>query len=345
MKSFLSKQLQAILREEKNAGRLTPNEEKVFSQVLTQKQVEIFSNPKVAGPVSDLQSERIISLINSMTFFKKEDAKFRFTISPSYLQAFLEYIEDRYQAFRKDVETILSQKISHFVNDGVRQAIIVEDVKYIESIVGEFILKGSQKVNFKSFIKSINTNILDEKSQELLIDKKKEIEFFIQLLPFTIEDRFSGEKNFLNELHLENELNNQIQFLTEMYKQEIMIENDVMTLRVSFIKSSEIARVIENHGINRFKYVNVYAYLAVYFDMSLNLQNFFKMTIISPKWKVESNVVIDLSITYVPPNYPKASNAISPGSTGTDGLPGLPAQNGGQFFGFGNEFSNLGDSF
>ena len=116
-----------------------------------------------------------------MTFFKKEDAKFRFTISPSYLQAFLEYIDDRYQAFRKDVETILSQKISNFVNSGVRQAIIVEDVKYIESIVEEFILKGSQKVNFKSFIKSINTNILDEKSQELLIDKKKEIEFFIQL--------------------------------------------------------------------------------------------------------------------------------------------------------------------
>ena len=85
-----------ILKEEKNAGRLTPNEEKVFTQIITSKQVEIFSNPKVAGPVSDIQSKQIISLINSITYFNKVDAKFRVIIAPSYLQNLLEYIEDRY---------------------------------------------------------------------------------------------------------------------------------------------------------------------------------------------------------------------------------------------------------
>ena len=50
-----------------------------------------------------------------------------------------------------------------------------------------------------------------------------------------------------------------------------------------------------------------------------------------------------MSATYVPPGYPKASNGQSLGASGSDGLPGLPGQNGGNFFGFGNQFSNLGE--
>jgi hypothetical protein len=146
MKVFLSELLQDILKEEKNAGRLTLNEEKVFNQIIADKQVEIFSNPKVAGPVGDAQSKQIISLINSMSYFQKEDAKFRVTIAPGYLQELVEYIEDRYDTFRADVGQIINQNVSSFVDDGLDQAYRVEVVKYMESVIRDVIVKGSQKV-------------------------------------------------------------------------------------------------------------------------------------------------------------------------------------------------------
>ena len=340
MKFYINKQLLDILKEEKTAGRLTINEEKVFNQIIIDKQVEIFSNPKVAGPVSDLQSKQIISLINSMIYFNKEDLQFRVTIAPSYFQTLVEYIEDRYEVFKKDVETILNININYFVNTGLDKAIIVEDVKHIESILRDLILRGSQKVRFETFIKNMDTNILDLKSQDLLIDKNKVIDFFVQLLPIVMQDRFSDEKNYLSELSLEIMLKNKISLLTELYKQETIFNNDIMTIRGYFIKSSEIKREIEKSP--KFSYVNVNAYQSVYFDINLNLQNYNELTIISPKWDAEKFINIDLSVTYVPPSYSKASNGTSPGASGSNGLPGLPGKNGGRFFGFGDNFSNLG---
>ena len=116
------------------------------------------------------------------------------------------------------------------------------------------------------------------------MDKKKVIDYFIQLLPITMQDRFSGVKNYLNELHLESALNNQIHFLTEMCKQETIIANNVMTFKGSFIKSSDIVREFEKYAI--YKVVNVNALHSVYFDISLNLHNIIELTIISPKWFV-----------------------------------------------------------
>jgi hypothetical protein len=339
----LSKQLQDILKEEKNAGRLTPNEEKVFTQIIADKQVEIFSNPKVAGPVGDAQSQQIISLINSMLYFQKEDAKFRVTIAPGYLQELVEYIEDRYDTFRADVGLIINQNVSSFVDDGLDQAFRVEVVKYMESVIRDVIVKGSEKKSFSKFINDINTNIIDKQSKETLIEKKKVIDYFIQLLPKSMQDRFSGEKNYLNELKLESMLNSQVTLFTDMYKQETIIANSVMTFKGSFIKSSEIVREIGKSS--KVTSINVNAFQAIYFDVGLDLRDYLDLTIISPKWNVENSTLktIDLSSTYVPPVDPKATNAVVPGTQGYDGLPGLPGRNAVNFFGFGYRFANLGE--
>ena len=130
-----------------------------------------------------------------------------------------------------------------------------------------------------------------------------------------------------------------------MYKQETTIANSVMTFKGSFIKSSEIVREIGKSS--KVTSINVNAYQAIYFDVGLNLKDYLDLTIISPKWNVENSTLknIDLSNTYVPPGYPKATNAVTPGNRGYDGLPGLPGKNAGYFFGFGYRFANLGELF
>ena len=274
----------------------------MFNQIIEYKQVEIFSNPKVAGPVSSIQSKRIDSLIKSMIYFSKQDAQFRVTIAPSYLQTLVDYIEDRYVEFQKDAETILNQNISYFVNTGVDKAIKIEEIKHMESTLRDVYSNGSQKVYFDTFIKNMNTNILNKKSQKFLLDKKQVLDYFIQLLPTSMQDRFSGLKNYLNELNLEISLTNQISFLRDMEKQEAVIANDAMIFKACFIKSSEIKREIEKSA--KVKYITVQALQAVYFDSGLSLQNSeLTLMIISPKWDVEKNVNIDLSVTRLPPSY------------------------------------------
>ena len=340
MKVYLSEKLLEILKQEKDAGSLSLNEEKVFNEVISNyKQVEIFSNPKVVGPVSDKQSKQIISLINSMNYFNKKDANFQVTVSPNYFKENLDYIEKNYNKYKEEVQKILIENISSFVNTGVDKAIIVEEVKSVDSILQDFILKGSQKVNFETFIKVMDTNILDEKSQDLLSERKKLLDFFVHLLPLAMQDRFSSIKNFIEELHLENSINSQLNYLAGMYKQETKIEYNILKFTGCFIKSSEIVREIQKSA--PVKHVSINAFQSIYFDMDLNLQNYYELMIISPKWSVAKYVNIDLSGTNGL-SYPKAKSGTTNGVSGDHGTPGGNGQYAGTFIGLGYLFSNFG---
>ncbi len=341
MKYFISMQLKQILIEEENAGRLTPNEKKVFTEILDNKYVEIFSNPKIEGPVSDKQSKQISSLIQSMRYFKKEDAKFRITMAPTYVPTLLEYTEERYSTIKDNIQALLEKNLTFLVNNGVDKAIVIEEVEHIESILRDVTLKGSKKVNFETFVNNINTNVLDEESKELVLEKTKMLDFFVELLPIEMQDRFSGTKNYLNELHLETTLNDLINFLTKMYKRESSIEYDTLIISSFYIKSSDIAKEIEKSA--KVKAIYVYASHAVNFDISLELKNYESLTIYAQKWNVEKVVNIDLSNTFTHQAYPKGQNGLSEGANGQNGVNGLNGHNSGHFNGLGNKFTNLGD--
>ena len=346
IKTVLSGLLLKILNEEKKTKLISGNEGfdqiyEVFTQIIKDKQIEIFSNPKTPGIVSDKQSKQIKSLINSMSYLNKDDAQFRVVLS-SNLDELLVYIEDRYSKFKQTVEATLRKNISEYVKNEISKAIVIEEVKNIESTLRDITSIGSQSVDLKKFIDTMNENILDTVSKETLIDKYSIIEFFIQLLPVSLASRFTGDKNYLNEFNLETMLNNQINSLTNMQKLETGIENSVMKINGCFIKSSEIIKEIKKSA--KVSAIVVYSCQAVHFDTSLDLQNLDNLTIISPKWNVEKDVNIDLSGSLIH-TYAKANPASMPAASGTNGLPGRAGKNGGQFYGYGNIFSNLGKYF
>ena len=51
-------------------------------------------------------------MIQSMNYFKKENAHFRLTIAPTYVPTLLEYTEERYSTFKDNIQTILQQNLS-----------------------------------------------------------------------------------------------------------------------------------------------------------------------------------------------------------------------------------------
>jgi hypothetical protein len=187
MKTYLRSELQNFKRTKKI---FSENELKVFSQIINDKQVEIFSNPKKIGIVSDTQSIQIKSLIDSIIYLNKDDAKFRVTIPPDYRDQLFDYIADRYSKFKKNVESMLQKNISEFVKNEISKVIVVEDVKNIESTLRDVISIGSQKVSLETFIDTMNENILDTVLTETLNKQMKLIEFFIQLLPDSMVSHF-----------------------------------------------------------------------------------------------------------------------------------------------------------
>ena len=63
---------------------------------------------------------------------------------------------------------MLHKNISEFVKKEISKAIVVEDVKNIESTLRDVISIGSHEVNLETFFDTMNENILDTVSKETL---------------------------------------------------------------------------------------------------------------------------------------------------------------------------------
>ena len=121
---------------------------------------------------------------------------------------------------------------------------------------------------------------------------------------------------------------------------------DLKTVRLvgNCIKISELFaqnRVIK--GVT--KLVKIEAYSAVYFDQNLDFPGL-NMIIVAPYWLIDKSVRINLSGVHAEDHDMKADDGQGVdesgcGIGGEDGLPGLPGQNGGCFYGKGMDFTGL----
>lgn len=129
--------------------------------------------------------------------------------------------------------------------------------------------------------------------------------------------------------------------MTELNKQEFHVANDNMIIKACFIKSSDIDRIVKQS--TKAKGITVYSCQAIHFNMDLELVDVESFTIISPKWSILHNIKI-FSTRQIPVHRDsKAPNGVKPGHAGVDGLPGLSGKNGGNFYGYGIRFTNLGE--
>jgi hypothetical protein len=121
---------------------------------------------------------------------------------------------------------------------------------------------------------------------------------------------------------------------------------DVQILRIvgNCIKISELVsqnRVIK--GVTQ--WIKIEAFSAVYFDQDLDFPGV-NMIIVAPHWFIEKSVRINLSGVHAEDHDMKADDGQGVdesgcGRAGEDGLPGLPGQSGGCFYGKGMVFTGL----
>ena len=204
MIKILSESLSEILDGEKEADKLSKNEEVVFRYVI-ENNVEIFSNPKKAIILNDEQSIQIIMMINRLEYVSKPDAKLRPRIDPSSIPALIVYLQTENEKWDASFTQQLKNISNEFYNKNARIFQNAADASIVYKKIEEFETVLSEKTDYHSLIKSSDKDILDANKRHELTYSRDIIDFFINSLPYDPVNSFIKKKNDIDLIsHLES---------------------------------------------------------------------------------------------------------------------------------------------
>lgn len=209
----------------------------VFEEMLENFQIEIFSNPKRSGPVSNHQMKEINSLLNRMEYVQKSDLNIGVKINEGDKPELLSYLKQNYELFEENFSEIIYISLSEFF----KKKRITENVTEMANLyaqINEFAKNCSYKTSFESFVKSVSLQMLNTVEKEELLSRKETLNFFIQF--FSDEEHFSMKKNWLSyrlKSKLDYLIDDLIQYLSKQFIDfEQSIDESIENGIVSFIE-------------------------------------------------------------------------------------------------------------
>lgn len=294
-------------------------------------------------------------------------------------EAFLKDIENyiRQIEINDNIKTITPElqncnELVSIIFDGINQQESENFVNFVEIHVRK-IFGINNKLDAVNIINMKNLKIKDLVLGETIqINKLKQLEVKIKnnlcwygALP-QIYEKISDKKfhydsvdtnnfkKFLNDLKISepeniscdankiNKLNNLLNFILHDSLKIEFGTNKIINISGNNIKCSDFYKKLTKNV----KLINIRCLDTITFDVSVDLPGV-NMIVISPKWIIQQNVIINLSGADAKNNssdqagngYGYDSQMVS--QNGCDGLSGSPGQNSGCFYGIGNEFYNL----
>lgn len=209
MKEYFQLKMLGIIAEEKEAKKITTNEEKVFREIVSNNRIEL--TPKrprsKQGRVSTIQASRILSMADKLEYIKTFELRFRVGIASDYIAALFNYINNRYEKFQEVVETTIKQRIfKYYINAKAKISNARKDAKIYSDIIN-FAQNGVKTQEFKSFIENVNIEIVNNETKQHLLTKKSVLDFCRDLLPTENKELFKTEKQWVS-IDFITELNN-----------------------------------------------------------------------------------------------------------------------------------------
>jgi hypothetical protein len=296
--------------------------------------------------------------------FSDEEKKF-FPISKKWIsdqnKSKLEYhindilnqISEKFKIFQQSIQDSIQNGIDEFIEEKINQAVDINDIKQIESILNSTQNLIPVKSSFENFLKNLNEELLNKNEKELLLTNEKVLVNLTRLLPNDKQKQFSVD----NRTWIGLELNHKIERLNKelkIYYQEpisVTYKNGVYTYKGIFANISHILNDINNkrNDIVDLKSVEIYTINSVKFDINylINKQKYKgskcpDLIIVSPQILFSNNkTIVDLSSLQIP-NYPNGKIKANRenfwnNKNGDDGEPGLAGFNGGNMLIISNE--------
>lgn len=218
VKAFIKDVMLEIIEEESSIDHLIDNEYNTFKQIINDDQIEIFSSPTSSERISSVESDRILTMIDSLKYIQRTDAKIRVTIDKKYISQLIEYVVDRYKDFESYLQITLDKSVSNYFTDVRRQFKNAKEAAFVYEELNRLVTKRNEKSYFKIFLNSFNDSIINKSVKQDILTKKEVLDYFVELLPRNNQNAFPDENQWwmkINTTLLLNFMNNLTQYLQE----------------------------------------------------------------------------------------------------------------------------------
>lgn len=217
IRQALSEVMLNILADLRDQNRIKKEIIKVFENSIQLNQFEIFSNPQSHGKLNNSESLKIQSMINNLSYISKEDAKIQIRIASSYYAELSSYKDKQFKEFMAYLQQKLESSINKYFEAKLKvdEANFKERVNNTEITIAESIYKVlstlnnilTQKIDFETFLKSIDENILTNNIKDKLNFKMKILNFFDEIIPNEYKTANVSEQQWIT-VALNNKINN-----------------------------------------------------------------------------------------------------------------------------------------
>ena len=249
--------------------------------------------------------------------------------------------EKEFSKFEIKVRNSISNHTNEYFKKSIDKAFSIEDVQSITTVLTS-LTHNTVPIDFNIFINNFNASVLSDVEKKSLISEKSLMNLFIDELPIEKKKKFNSKiwLNYEFEFHVINLIKE-----LKQYTQE-----DINYLQSSFIYKSHFGKMSSiitriNSYDSYLKSVKIYTTHSFIFDIDYKLSkekyetHSPDLVIVSPKVKIEKEIIVDLSCDRIP-DYPDGIKKAEKGSPGMDGKPGLPGYNGGNLLVSADEILN-----
>jgi hypothetical protein len=125
VKQILKNIMLQILDDMKEHNDLAPNVEKCFRSVLDNEQISVFSTPYDEGPLDDMESGEIKSMLSTLSYVEKEQLDVRVKLGEQNIAKLLAYLQLRNEEFEKQLETSI---LKNAVDYSAKEMININEV-------------------------------------------------------------------------------------------------------------------------------------------------------------------------------------------------------------------------
>jgi energy-coupling factor transporter ATP-binding protein EcfA2 len=197
--SVIRASLKQRLLEIINDTSLSDDVRSIFEKVVQNNQIEIFSNPRLNGSIlANTEKIQIESMIeNQLTYTKKEDIDVKVRISVKYMPDLRTYVYEQMINFEKFFQDRLNSSANEYFLREKNKDNDLNNFAQIYSNLRILSANGTKMNDFERFIYNISSSILNKTERKFLIEKKKVIDYFIDLIPDIHRIGIMNEKQWI----------------------------------------------------------------------------------------------------------------------------------------------------
>jgi len=288
MKYILKFRLKEILQDEEENKKLSKNENFVFNEIIENDQFEIFSNPKIRGPVSTHQANEINNfIINKLKYSDKDGLKIRVEID-EYKDDLFEYVHYFYSKFEKDFNYLFETAITKYFN---RKKFIKENFQNLHIQLSNLKDTSSEENDLNDFLEKLNSDILKIEEKNDLKEKKEMFSYFIHLFSESEKKIFTLKKIWLN-----NKNRSKILHFINILELEVLEHFEEYFRFVSYSIQNGIDNFVERKMYNAVQINDIYQLISILneFNQLINSHDFVLKSINNEILNVnDSKIILD----------------------------------------------------